>query len=270
MFDEYTNAQKQGKKEYKAKAAAGEYPYLPALDSLVPNADTRVHQPLGLMEIPVGLIAGTKTQFRQNSFAPDFMPLLEENSEFAFKWTDLYRAQISEGFRDPIKVYEYLHRFYVQEGNKRVSVSRALDIPNIMADVTRLMPPADVLAQHPEYAEFLKFYNVSHIYEIDCSWKGAYSEIAELMKENERYQRTVSLEDMIAETFRKPKEGEGRWWGTTEIITLLSNRYAYFDAKRTTSSVLGRTINNYRFSFKSRYVNGLAEYWLCEKENGLP
>ena len=96
------------------------------------------------------------------------------------------------------------------------------------------------------------------------------AEIAELMKENERYQRTVSLEDMIAETFRKPKEGEGRWWGTTEIITLLSNRYAYFDAKRTTSSVLGRTINNYRFSFKSRYVNGLAEYWLCEKENGLP
>ena len=182
MFDEYVSAQKQGKKEYKAKLAAGEYPYLPALENLEPNADTLVHQPLGLMEIPVELIAGTKTAFRQNSFAPDFMPLLDENSEFAFKWIDLYRAQIREGFRDPIKVYEYLHRFYVQEGNKRVSVSRALDIPNIMADVTRLIPPKDVLEQHPEYAEFLKFYNVAHIYEIDCSWKGAYSEIADLMK----------------------------------------------------------------------------------------
>ena len=129
MFDEYVSAQKQGKKEYKAKLAAGEYPYLPALENLEPNADTLVHQPLGLMEIPVELIAGTKTAFRQNSFAPDFMPLLDENSEFAFKWIDLYRAQIREGFRDPIKVYEYLHRFYVQEGNKRVSVSRALADP---------------------------------------------------------------------------------------------------------------------------------------------
>ena len=38
------------------------------------------------------------------------------------------------------------------------------------------------------------------------------SEIAELMRENEPYQRTVALEEMIAENFRKPKEDEGRWW----------------------------------------------------------
>ena len=182
MFDEYIAARKQGKKEYKAKTAAGEYPYLPALESLVPDANRLVQYPLGLMEIPVGLIAGTKTQGRQNSFAPDFMPLLDENSEFALKWSSLYRAQISEGFRDPIKAYEYLHRFYVLEGNKRVSVSKALDIPTIMADVTRLMPTADVLAQNPAYAEFMKFYNVSRIYDIDCTWEGAYFEIAELMK----------------------------------------------------------------------------------------
>ena len=90
-------------------------------------------------------------------------------------------------------------------------------------------------------------------------------EIAQLMKENEPYQRTVPLEEMIAETFRKPKEGEGRWWGTSEILTLFASRYAYFDAEKMSSNKLGRAINNYRFSFRHRVVNGLSEYLLCEK-----
>jgi hypothetical protein len=90
-------------------------------------------------------------------------------------------------------------------------------------------------------------------------------EIQTLIEENVPYQRTVDLVEMINETFRKPKDGEGRWWGTTEILSTFASRYAYFDAKRATPTVLGRAMNNYRFSFKHRMVNGLSEYWLCEK-----
>ena len=90
-------------------------------------------------------------------------------------------------------------------------------------------------------------------------------EIQTLIEENVPYQRTVDLVEMINETFRKPKDGEGRWWGTTEILTTFASRYAYFDAKRATPTVLGRAMNNYRFSFKHRMVNGCSEYWLCEK-----
>jgi predicted P-loop ATPase len=90
-------------------------------------------------------------------------------------------------------------------------------------------------------------------------------EIKELLKENEPYQRTVALEEMIAETFRKPKEGEGRWWGITDILSTFASRYAYFDKERMTPHKLGRAINSYRFSFKHRSVNGLSEYWLIEK-----
>ncbi len=182
MIDEYVNALKQGKKAYKANVAAGRFPYLPALDDIVPDAGSLVQKPLGLMEIPVDLVTGTRTQSRQSAFAPGFLPLLDEDSEFAMKWSSLYRDQIREGFRDPIRVYEYLHHFYVLEGNKRVSVCKALDIPSIMADVTRLMPLPGVLKENPAYTEFLKFYDVSHIYDIECSWAGAYTEIAELME----------------------------------------------------------------------------------------
>ena len=91
------------------------------------------------------------------------------------------------------------------------------------------------------------------------------SEIQTLIEENAPYQRSVDLVEMINETFRKPKDEEGRWWGTSEILTTLNDRYAYFDAKRITPALLGKTMNNYRFNFRHRMVNGCSEYWLCEK-----
>ncbi|MBR5981422.1 MAG: BMP family ABC transporter substrate-binding protein, partial [Firmicutes bacterium] len=136
---------------------------------------------LGVMEIPVELIAGTKTRARQNAFSAGFMPLMEPETEFAYKWASLYSTQIGEGFSDPIKVYEYLQRFYVYEGNKRVSVSRFLEMPVISAEVTRVMPAAYVLAQNPEYAEFLSFFAVTGIYDIGFSRKGAFAEMADLL-----------------------------------------------------------------------------------------
>ena len=69
---------------------------------------------------------------------------------------------------------------------------------------------------------------------------------------------------MIGETFRKPKEGEGRWYGTYEILNLLAEKYDYFD-KKTSPTLLGKSMNNYRFNFKKRFVNGLSEYLLIEK-----
>ena len=90
-------------------------------------------------------------------------------------------------------------------------------------------------------------------------------EITQLIEENVPYQRTVDLVEMINETFRKPKDDEGRWWGTTEILSTFASRYAYFDAKRATPTMLGKAMNNFRFSFRHRLINGCSEYWLCEK-----
>ena len=181
MIDEYLKARKAAEKEYKARLAKGEYPYLQALDDILPGNNTMAQQALGLIEIPVELIAGTKTRARQNSFAPDFMPLLGPDTEFASKWSNLYLAQMEEGFNTPIRVYEYLHRFYVIEGNKRVSVSRFLEMPTITADVTRIIPSREVLDAEPAYAEFLEFYKAAPIYDIVCTKKGSYREIADIM-----------------------------------------------------------------------------------------
>ena len=172
MIDEYIKAMRAGEKEYKARLAAGEYPYLTALDDICPDNDVLPQRNIGLQEIPVDLIAGTKTRARQNSFAPGFMPLLGSDTEFAAKWSNLYQAQLNEGFNSPIKAYEYLHKFYVQEGNKRVSVSRFLEMPTIMGDVIRILPAPEVMTDNPVYAEFLDSYRVAPIYDIFCEEPG--------------------------------------------------------------------------------------------------
>ncbi len=179
--DDYRKAQKMAQREYRARIAKGEFPFVAALDDIAPDNGLMQQKYLGTFEIPTWLIDGTKTRARQNAFAANFLPLFEHGSEFSMKWENLYQAQLDEGFRDAIKVYEYLHRFYVQEGNKRVSVSRFLDMPTIMAGVTRVIPPEDVLKQHPIYAEFLDFYRVCPIYDLDCREPGSYRKIAELL-----------------------------------------------------------------------------------------
>ena len=126
MLEDYRRAHKRATKEFQADVAAGRYPYPPALDDILKGEGYQGEIPLGLAEIDLSLIAGTRTRGRQNSFSSGFMPLQEASTEFASKWSDLIDSQRAEGIHEPIVVYEYLQRFYVQEGNKRVSVLRYL------------------------------------------------------------------------------------------------------------------------------------------------
>ena len=69
--------------------------------------------PLGLVQIPLKQIVGTKTGGRSNAFAANFMPILRADTEFADKWAYLSTAHEQEGIRDPIKAYEYMNQFQV-------------------------------------------------------------------------------------------------------------------------------------------------------------
>ncbi len=178
MIEDYRKARKLGQRQVQRDVASGRYPYPVALSDILKDRGYQGEVPLGVREIDLALIAGTRTQGRQNSFSRDFMPLLEEDSEFAAKWSALIDAQRAEGIREPIVVYEYLQRFYVQEGNKRVSVSRFVGAPSITASVTRVLPmPADS-KEWRIYQEFLRFYRVAPIYGIDMAQEGSYERLA--------------------------------------------------------------------------------------------
>ena len=89
LYD-YSRALKAGKKRYQASLSKGEHPYLPVLDDILSYTDIVSEVDIGLVDIPLSRIVGTKTQGRTNAFAGNFMPLMEEHTEFAAKWAALF------------------------------------------------------------------------------------------------------------------------------------------------------------------------------------
>ena len=178
---EYKEALKLGQKEFKACVAKGEDPYLPALDEILAVRDIAGEQDLGTIQVPINLIVGTKTAGRANSFARNFMPIASESSEFAVKWERLCQSHLEEGIRDPVKAYEYMNRFYVEEGNKRVSVLRYFDAVSVTAHVVRLLPEKDGSKESELYYEFVDFYQISKINFLEFSKPGGYEKIQELL-----------------------------------------------------------------------------------------
>ena len=138
--DDYLKAFRSGKKDYQSRMLRGIKPTLQVLDDIMPEKGTYHEVPLGLVQVPIAQIVGTKTVGRSSSFAGNFMPILYEDSEFASKWINLSESQKDEGIRDPIKAYEYMKKFYVEEGNKRVSVMKyfgAVSIPALFRSVPK-------------------------------------------------------------------------------------------------------------------------------------
>ena len=181
---DYAAALKKGKRNYQLALAKGAYPYLPALDDILSYTEVTASVNLGLMDIPLSKIVGTKTTGRTNAFAANFMPLLPEKSEFAAKWASLYNHQIDDGIRDPIVVYEFMHRFYVQEGNKRVSVMKFLDSYSIPGTVTRIIPKKTDDKENRLYYEFLDFYEIAGSYDVWFGKEGSYKKLIKLVGKN--------------------------------------------------------------------------------------
>ena len=139
---------------------------------------------LGLMELPLSRIVGNKEKTRNNAFANNFRPLLDSNSEFAVKWSRLYDSFLQEGIRDAIVVYEYINDYYVQEGNKRVSVSKYGDVDYILADVRRIIPTPKDTSEYKVYSEYMDFYDCTKNPYIIFSMTGDYQRLADLLGED--------------------------------------------------------------------------------------
>ena len=79
--EHYQHAMKSAHKNHRQNVHHGKYPYLQVLDDILPAYMTAGQVNLGLMEIPIDKIAGTKTEGRTNAFAANFMPLLAASTE---------------------------------------------------------------------------------------------------------------------------------------------------------------------------------------------
>ena len=194
-MEHYKAAARAGKKDLQNRTLQKLPTQMPALDTILEHTDISGEVPLGLVDIPTELIIGTKTYGRSSSFAPNFMPILGEGTEFAAKWSALCDAHLQEGIREPIVAYEYMNQYYVQEGNKRVSVLKYFKAISVPGYVTRIIPAREDTKESRIYYEFLDFYNATNINYLFFSQEGAYQHLSYHLGHS-RYERW-SMDDRI-------------------------------------------------------------------------
>lgn len=184
-YPDYEKAQKAGMKAFKSAVSKGENEYLPVLDEILEDVDIQSEVNLGLVQVPIDQIVGTSNVGRTYAFANNFMPLLDYKTEFGSKWSSLCDSHLEEGIREPIKAYEYMNKFYVVEGNKRVSVLKYFEAVTVPANVTRKIPKYD--ENNPQirmYYEFMDFYRLTEINYLSFSQEGCFKRLLELTAKN--------------------------------------------------------------------------------------
>lgn len=227
----YKDALKSGQREFRGCVSRGEYPYLAVLDDFLPAGQLSRERDLGVVQIPMEFMAGTRTSGRTNAFARNFMPLLPEGSEFAGKWERLCQTHLKEGIRDPLKVYEYLRRFYVEEGNKRVSVLKYFGAVSVPAQVIRILPEQNGSREVALYNEYVDFYRYAQVNFVEFTRPGGYARLQKLMGKGAEESWTAEDRSGLATVlhyFRKAyEECGGKRFATTVGDAFLSCAEVY-------------------------------------------
>ncbi|MBQ9664421.1 MAG: BMP family ABC transporter substrate-binding protein [Oscillospiraceae bacterium] len=248
--EQYNIALKLGQKYMKNAILRGEYPYPLVLDDILQESAIAGYADLGTVNVPTERFVGTKSAGRVAALAGNFMPLLEVGSEFAAKWIALCDAHLSEeGIRDPIQCYEFLGRFYVQEGNKRLSVLKSYLAPSISARVTRVIPQWSEDHDVQLYYEFMHFYSLSGLYGIDFRHRGDYAKLQaalgfepeHIWTENER--RSFSAGFSHLKDALKKHDLEKNRVTPAEVLLTWLQVFSFGDIKDLTQTELARRID---------------------------
>ena len=246
---EYSIALKRGQKAYRQDIAEGRQPYLKVLDEILEYTQTAGETDLGLVEIPMDRIAGTKTAGRTKAFASNFMPLLE-TGEFADKWSNLYRAHVKEGIREPVIACEFMNQYYIIEGNKRVSVLKYAGAATVPGYVTRIIPAYREEKEIQIYYEFMEFSRFSSINNLTFSKLGCYHKICELIGKEYGVQWTVDERRSFSTDYYwfyrafKEKGGEALPITGGDAFLLYLEIYGYGDMKQRSQEQIKKELDS--------------------------
>ena len=275
-LEEYGKALKLGKREVVVRKAEGLYPYLEVLDDIPEAANSIMEYPLGLVQIPTDQIVGTKTEGRSQAFAANFMPILGEESEFARKWANLCESHLTEGIRDPIKAYEFMNKFYVLEGNKRVSVLKYFDAVSIPGTVTRIVPPRTEEKENKIYYEFMDFYNLSNVNYIYFSEEGRFSKLQRLLGKRPDEVWTDEDRQTFSALYSSFSAGYKAMGGNKLRITVgdafldFIEIHGYDELDKMTTSEFKETLTKSWKVFDTLADSGAVEIQMTPKENKKP
>ncbi|NMA36723.1 MAG: BMP family ABC transporter substrate-binding protein [Papillibacter sp.] len=183
----YLSARKLGRKYLSEHERDEDKGLLPVLEDRLKDVKIMGEINLGYHEIPLDRIVGTRTAARSNSFAGNFMPLLADDTEFAVKWQKVYASQLVEGIKEPISVYEYINRYYVLEGNKRVSILKYVGAASIYGSIIRLLPERD--NKNDEISIYYEFLDYDKKLFVENLWFNRRGNFTRLIKQTEDFRK---------------------------------------------------------------------------------
>ncbi len=263
-WEDYEKAYRAGKKDYQMRLTRGQQPTIKILDDILPHREHYTEVPLGLVQIPADQIVGTKTGGRSSSFAGNFMPILRRGTEFASKWISLSDSHLEEGIHDPVKAYEYMNEFYVEEGNKRVSVLKYFDAVSIPGYVIRILPPRTNEKKNRIYYEFVDFYELSKINYISLSKPGSFARLQEAVGKGPR--ETWSEEDRLDFNFIYTKfKAEYEDKGGNKLSITSGDAFLTFITLFDYKSLADKTSNEIGKMIEKSW----EEFKLLQEDNGI-
>ena len=248
-------------------------PVCPAsVNALVDDRMVSHREDLGELVIPVNLIVGVaRTSDQVNHYTSEFLPIPAPNSRFAEHWMRIYEVfYLHEVNSNVIKCYEYLGKFYVADGLKRVSIAKTLGISTMRAQVIRILPIRTDTKEVQQYFDFLFQYRLTHLYQLQFTQPGFFEQLQSALGNGPSYRwsegdrsRFLKQWNTIEEAFRKSYGGLLRLT-TADALVVLMRKYSYEQILQMESWVLARIFQAswkelYALSFPNLAVVGLRQ-----------
>lgn len=155
-----------------------------SMDNVLDNKLVSYRLDLGVIEIPTSLIVGVaEATEKATLYTKDFLPVSIPKSQFAEQWGDIYNRHVNhESMGREIRCYEFLGRFYVSDGLKRVSVAKYHGTATVKSQVIRLMPIRTEEKKVEQYYEFLFQYRLTRLYQLQFTQSGYFEKLQAALK----------------------------------------------------------------------------------------
>ena len=218
------------------------------LNSLIENRMISYRLDLGIMEIPTSFIAGVSEASEKSAlYTKEFFPVSSPKSEFADQWRAICQCYSGgEGLPGFVQCYEYLGKFYVVDGLKRVSIAKFTKEPVIRSRVIRIMPIRTDTKSVRLYYDFLYQFQMTRLYQMQFTQEGYFERIQTKLGFDPEYKWTdtdrskfLAVWPMIEEAFDK-SYGESLHITAADAMVVLLEKYTFDQIARMQPWVLAR------------------------------
>ena len=225
---------------------------------------------IGIIDVPTSMIVGAvhKTEALAQ-YTQKFLPLCKPDSGYADQWRTLYAVLANkEGFSEEISCVEYLGKFYVLDGLKRVSAVKFFEMPTVRSRVIRVMPVKNDTAEVIQYYNFLRDYQMTRLYQLQFTQNGFFNQLQKALQKQNSYVWNETDRVSFLRYWTKIETAFYKYYGDSLKITaadalvVLTKRYSYAQIIHMDPWVLARV-----FQAVGRELYALSFPELCKKEN---